>query len=327
MLLRRCLICRYVSFKVRGPEDSDELVPYIQSLVDDTMLFSPTTKSRPLPTRLVVKKVLRNTNMMLYGKYAANRHELRDNRKGALEQAEVATRTKAMEMQDFRSKAFGGKDTSRELETDINEVYLWHGTNYEAVASIFSSDFHVGCKAHAGIFGQGLYFAESCAKADEYSHQGMHRQNWYGRPRHTSEDTIRAGSPICAMLLCRVILGRVKVNHQMGECKLVHTEHHGSALGEYDSLIGARSQHRREFILSSHDAVFPEFAVLYQRDRVMKIEQPAPPPAALATSEGTAAASPVATPQPARTQALPRQPRGTSSQWSSVLLQCPCRSE
>jgi len=321
LLMKQYLLCRYVEFKVWGPEDDEELIPYVQAILDDTMLFSSSGKSRPIPTKLVAKKVLRNTNSMLYMKYDATRQELRENRKGTVERVDVKTHAKAAELQAFRSKHFGEKDTSRELKADINEAYLWHGTSYNAVMSIFSHDLHVGHKAHVGLFGQGLYFAESCAKADEYAHENLHSQHWYCRPDKKHEDPLPHGAPICAMLLCRVALGEAKVVERSGTYdKVVHTEHHGKIHGENDALIVARNLHRREFLLTSADAVFPEIAVMYQRS-TMKAAPTVPTQIALADLEGCPK-----TYCERNEQNLPR-PRGTPSQCSALLRKSACYAE
>jgi len=261
LLLQRGLLRRYLHFLWTGPEDSPELVPLVQMLMDETMLLSPSPKEKRLPTRLIARKVLRNTNMGIYSKYALSRHHLRDLRRGKIERVEVATRDGAQRLQAFRSSRFGGRETSRKLEEPLNEVYLWHGTSYEALGHIFSEDFRVGAQKRAfpaGFFGQGLYFAESCAKADEYCTEAKHHREWYTGHEHV----LQPGAPVCAMVLCRVVLGRV--------CVLDHAGDHSRAVGvpacgRFDSLIGCRKAHRREFIVYSDATVFPEFAVLYER--------------------------------------------------------------
>lgn len=254
IVLRRGLLCRHICFNIQGPKDAPELVPHIQDIMDATMLFSQSEKSGRLPTRLIAKKVLRCTNMEIYARFAAVRDRTKKTRQGDIQPVNVKTSDSSQKMQQFRAGNYGGKETTRLLDPDINEVYLWHGTSYEAVRHIFSEDFNTGYKAHAGLYGNGLYFAESCAKADEYSHCERHEQGWF-----SGGDALHEGSSICAMLLCRVVLGKVKVVEQCGN--------HGDSLNEqgYDSLIGDREHHRREFIISSADAVYPELGVFYVR--------------------------------------------------------------
>ncbi|CAK0804394.1 unnamed protein product [Prorocentrum cordatum] len=221
------------------------------------MIPSPTQKNSRLPIRLCAKKVLRNTNGRIYAKYSAFREQLRRKR-GACTPVRVATHELAARMQCFRARAHGGRETSRELETDVNEAYLWHGTKYEAVEHIFSEDFHMGKKTF-GFFGAGLYFADSCAKADEYSTPHEHMAGWYKTTTHNLE----VGQSVCVMLLCRVILGEVDRESKAGDYRALvgsPTSH------KYDSLFGERDGHRREVILYHESAVFPEFCVLYTRE-------------------------------------------------------------
>merc|ERR1712061_547607 len=82
---------------------------------------------------------------------------------------------------------------------------------------------------------------------------------WYAGQQHS----ISSGANVCIMLLCRVVLGKVRRETQAGDYhdKVGTPQNH-----EYDSLFGDREMHRREFILYSENSVFPEFAVMYERD-------------------------------------------------------------
>lgn len=257
LIIRKGLLLRMIRFIFTGAEDTPELLPHMQSLLDATMTPSPTPKDRRLPIRLCAKKVLRNTNGKIYGKYSAFRDHIRQKR-GACRPVAVATHELAARMQQFRAREHGGRETSRELEASVNEAYLWHGTKYEAVEHIFSEDLHMGKKA-LGFFGAGLYFADSCAKADEYSTPHEHMAGWYKTTAHNLE----AGQSVCVMLLCRVVLGRVDLERKAGDYRaMVGTP----GQHEYDSLFGERDGHRREVILYHERAVFPEFCVLYTRE-------------------------------------------------------------
>eukprot|EP00747_Dinoflagellata_sp_TGD_P186971 gnl/TRDRNA2_/TRDRNA2_44385_c0_seq1.p1 gnl/TRDRNA2_/TRDRNA2_44385_c0~~gnl/TRDRNA2_/TRDRNA2_44385_c0_seq1.p1 ORF type:complete len:314 (-),score=34.37 gnl/TRDRNA2_/TRDRNA2_44385_c0_seq1:412-1353(-) len=257
ILVRRGLLDRHVHFELVGPDDAPELINHMQALVDTTMELSPSRKTRQVPQKLIVKKVLQSSNMLIYARYAAKRQQIREARRGDVQPVVVQTSDLAQKMQEFRAARNSGRETTRLLDPDINEVYLWHGTSYESVRNIFSEDFRVGHEAKMGLFGKGLYFAESCAKADEYSCAGRHEQGWYSRQTHAIEE----GSLICAMLLCRIVLGKVKVMHHCGN----FLGSKAMAEQEFDALVGDREMHRREFVLSSADAVFPEFGVFYQR--------------------------------------------------------------
>merc|ERR1712151_979131 len=97
------------------------------------------------------------------------------------------------------------------------------------------------------MFGPGIYLAESCSKADEYSNDG--------------DGALYKG--IFAMLLCRAVLGKACFVEAPGDYRSKVTS------GEYDCVVGDREKAvgtYREVILFRAKQVFPEYAVLYRRD-------------------------------------------------------------
>merc|ERR1711920_106520 len=76
------------------------------------------------------------------------------------------------------------------LAMQANEVWLLHGTSHAAAEGITTGDYDMTRANPSGLFGAGLYFAESSSKADEYVQGG--------------------GSPeVFPVLVCRVTLGYV----------------------------------------------------------------------------------------------------------------------
>merc|ERR1712070_1013028 len=88
-----------------------------------------------------------------------------------------------------------------------NEWFLFHGSNPRNCGSIASGGFTLslagtgstwkdeGTKKGAPLYGDGIYFAESVTKADEYS------------------EMVEAGKPYAGchtLLVCRVLCGRVQ---------------------------------------------------------------------------------------------------------------------
>ena len=53
----------------------------------------------------------------------------------------------------------------------VSQVYLWHGTQVRKGLAIAQDDFKLSFAGSTtgSMFGEGLYFAESCTKADEYA--------------------------------------------------------------------------------------------------------------------------------------------------------------
>merc|ERR1712061_273101 len=78
----------------------------------------------------------------------------------------------------------------QDLLPEANEVWLVHGTSHAAAEGITSEDFDMTRSSPSGLFGAGLYFAESSSKADEYV-------TGKGNPEEFP------------VLICRVTLGHV----------------------------------------------------------------------------------------------------------------------
>lgn len=76
----------------------------------------------------------------------------------------VLTRTDRLG--DELSKSEGSGE--QPLRSTANEKYFFHGTNSGAVERIIANGFN-GVFAGAGLFGAGIYFAESPTKSDQYA--------------------------------------------------------------------------------------------------------------------------------------------------------------
>lgn len=138
------------------------------------------------------------------------------------------------------------------VDDKIHEVYLWHGTNPVAAKSISTTDFdlkRVGT-ARGSLFGRGLYFAESCLKADEYA-----------------QPDERGFYPV---LLARVVLGRPNLCQQSRSAIDPNLLEHSCTKipPDFDSIIGDRETTVgtfREFVVFDNNQVYPEFIVWYQK--------------------------------------------------------------
>lgn len=200
-----------------------------------------------VPTRVVVEEVCQVENPENYLNYRCKKTKM---------QAELGHRGfpwPGIGIPQARTKSV---DVHLDLPVDdsINEVYLWHGTNPAAAKSISTTDFdlkRVGT-GRGTLFGRGLYFAESCLKADEYA--------------NPDPDTL-----LYPMLLARVVLGKPNL------CRANRTAIDPNVLErsctksppDYDSVIGDREfsvQTFREFIVFDNNQVYPEFIVWYRKE-------------------------------------------------------------
>jgi hypothetical protein len=136
------------------------------------------------------------------------------------------------------------------LNSDANEFLMLHGTKAEAADSIAQNHFDMAFACKTGLFGAGLYFAESSSKSDEYV-KGDSR-GWF------------------PMILCRVTLGRINYcPHKDPTTDPGRDALEGSCLrGDFNSVLGDRIKSRgtyREFVVYDHFQVYPHFIVWYSR--------------------------------------------------------------
>ncbi|CAE8632265.1 unnamed protein product [Polarella glacialis] len=138
------------------------------------------------------------------------------------------------------------------LDPSFNEHYLWHGTGPAEARGIAERGFDLGQagSSRGALFGRGLYFAESCLKADEYV-----RPDAEGR---------------FPLILCRVTLGHVNYCDAEDPWELRESLRfscrHSS--GEHHSVIGDREKIRqtfREFVIFDAHQAYPEYIVWYRR--------------------------------------------------------------
>lgn len=135
------------------------------------------------------------------------------------------------------------------LDTASNEAWLFHGTKPIAAETITTSDFRVDMagSAYGSLYGRGIYTAENCSKADEYSRADP-------------------ASGLFTMLLCRVTLGKLlhtaEVTPDPRRCE------DACLRGDYHAVLGDRKACHgtfREFCVFDEDQVYANYIVYYRR--------------------------------------------------------------
>jgi len=193
-----------------------------------------------MPIGVNVLKVWRVEDSGMWEAYTETRRRIRDSRGGC---------ASAM-MGSVRSEAALPRHVRRRCDPGLNEVYLFHGSHPRAVTSIAEDGFDLDLSGSStsAAYGRGAYFSECSSKADEYSKD--------------QEDGYYKG--YYAMLLCRVILGKVQVLAEFDTEAC-------SRLGEgqaFDSTLGDReavANTYREFVVPSAAQIYPEYAIIYER--------------------------------------------------------------
>mmetsp|Transcript_79479 Transcript_79479/g.233613 ORF Transcript_79479/g.233613 Transcript_79479/m.233613 type:complete len:530 (+) Transcript_79479:79-1668(+) len=226
------------------------VVQDFQKLVDRTYRNSWTrdrsrhNENKKVPSGFKVKAVHRNENCDSWQEYCVRRASLLTRvQEGTEDPIEIKADVKTMvAWKDIMT------DKADRLAPELNEWYLFHGTNPKAAQAICSSDFKLSfAGGNTGtLYGRGLYFAESFTKSDEYAKSNE--------------------SGTYAMLMCRILGGRFKytdlVSPDVEELVQSVTE------GPYDTILGDREKCRgtyREFVIFDTEDVYPEYLIEYQR--------------------------------------------------------------
>ena len=215
------------------------------------------------PTGIIVRAVYRIENAALREKYESRRRWLKKKLCVELQMAPISTEARDVMLE--RQCAVCMKQPndaitkipcsrSRGIPSDArltahynsklekDDTYLFHGTPYENVFSIAENGFQINTYGKKGLYGTGLYLAESSEKSDPYA--------GYVDARRTTSLT---------MIVVRTQLGRVQA--VTCDCRY----HNLEASHECDSYVAGFYREFREFVL--HDAVqaYPEFVVVYDR--------------------------------------------------------------
>ena len=129
-----------------------------------------------------------------------------------------------------------------------DETYLFHGTKLKNLKSIVENGFNHGKYARNGLYGKGIYLAESSEKADQYADPVNERR---------SDDL--------TLLVVRVLLGNV-VSHASNEpIKAPYRGAVGRRAAGADSFVTALQKRFREFLVFDARQCYPEYIVLYDR--------------------------------------------------------------
>eukprot|EP00397_Hematodinium_sp_SG-2012_P001695 GEMP01001700.1.p1 GENE.GEMP01001700.1~~GEMP01001700.1.p1 ORF type:complete len:1312 (+),score=317.68 GEMP01001700.1:407-3937(+) len=136
------------------------------------------------------------------------------------------------------------------LDPSINEFFFFHGTTPEAADKIAQCHFDMSYASKSGLFGAGIYFAESCSKSDEYVKPNKNNQ-----------------FPI---LLVRVALGRMNYCAEKEPWKDPGRRalEDSCLSGGFHSVLGDRKRARntyREFVIYDSAQCYPHLIVWYSR--------------------------------------------------------------
>lgn len=250
----------------RGDSDKQQLIVEgeevknaVQALIDRTWIDVKTRdrKEDKLPVKLQVHSVHRNENPALWAEYTVERKRIVGRMADArANPPEWTAKTMDQESPVVKRAA---------LAQAAGEGYFFHGSKPAAVKNICAEDFKLSLAGtgKGALYGRGLYFAEASSKADEYAGED-------------AGDALSA-KRLHAMLLCRVVCGRILYNDQeKPDAELLERKCAVAGSGEFDSVLGDREACRgtyREYVVYQASQAYPEYIVVYRRITKKKSEK------------------------------------------------------
>ncbi|XP_061165013.1 protein mono-ADP-ribosyltransferase PARP15-like [Saccostrea echinata] len=208
-------------------------------------------------TGLKVLKVQRLENIDLYENYSHFRARLfhKAGDIGVFEQLDKIPQSSG----NISTTANSADDSvlKSELYPEINEHFLFHGTKADTYNKILSQGLDFRMAGEKGMFGQGMYLAESSTKADQYTDSKTER---------TKDEK--------KMFLVRSCLGKIHLSktakHKLHRppcfqsgCESDSCEH--SEFQRCDSVVGDGVWIFREFVTYHHYQNYPEYLITYVR--------------------------------------------------------------
>eukprot|EP00930_Biecheleria_cincta_P061627 TRINITY_DN47199_c0_g1_i1.p1 TRINITY_DN47199_c0_g1~~TRINITY_DN47199_c0_g1_i1.p1 ORF type:complete len:553 (-),score=86.07 TRINITY_DN47199_c0_g1_i1:82-1740(-) len=234
----------------------------------DGCSFSCAFKNRvPVPSEYKLRAALRNQNLDLWMKYFTMRSSIADEcagNKGAADDYEdvaVASQT----------------DLDAPLIPRCNEWRLFHGTRIEACQGICSSNFRLslagtgatwkdpGQEKGSPLYGFGIYLAERCTKADEYSEQVP--SDALAALVGSEGASELADAEVYCMLLARCVGGRTNVitTNDIDKEKLKGDVFDGPFHSVFGDRVASLGKPYKEIVVYDKDQVYPEMLLLYER--------------------------------------------------------------
>eukprot|EP00418_Pyrodinium_bahamense_P009344 CAMPEP_0179117174 /NCGR_PEP_ID=MMETSP0796-20121207/55016_1 /TAXON_ID=73915 /ORGANISM="Pyrodinium bahamense, Strain pbaha01" /LENGTH=727 /DNA_ID=CAMNT_0020815521 /DNA_START=152 /DNA_END=2335 /DNA_ORIENTATION=+ len=227
------------------------LAATLQKLLDETYVAKFTRDRRDgsgVPHRLVLVSATAVQNEQSWVEYIRRREEIREEIRGQPLQGHESFGPAMPPALPMRAE---GIQRLGNLDNEVQETWLYHGTTQAGAEGISTEDFRISLAGSAAgtLYGRGVYLAEACTKSDEYT-----KEEYLGTDRY--------------LLLCRATIGRVfytdkshnDPNHLEELCRS----------GGFHCVLGDREKCRgtyREFIVYDDDQVYPAFVLCYRRQK------------------------------------------------------------
>merc|ERR1712048_85411 len=233
------------NFLYQSPISDGQIVEF-QKLFDETLKkkYTRDRKGGNVPDRMIITRGYRNHNSSNWVEYSIKRAKVKAEMKTP-ERDGLLRRIENLKTADVLPDA---DSHQYELDEEVNEQFLFHGTNDKAAKGITEGDFLVTLAgSNAGtLYGKGVYLAESVSKSDEYTEENDKGER--------------------AILICRSTLGCVNYNDEVSPD--VDALVDSCVNGNFHCVVGDREKCRgtfREIIVYANNQVYPEYVIWYKR--------------------------------------------------------------
>lgn len=207
-----------------------------------------------VPSGYRVVAVTRNMNRSLWGYYALNR--------GAIaRECEIRAGQPFKAIKDVSTVGVLLEDSP--MVEDVNEWFLFHGASQDKCERICKDNFNLalagtgatwkdGSGKGAPLYGHGIYFADRCTKADEYSAEVPYGRRFAGC--HT-------------MLVSRVIGGRTQYcdTNEIDPSFLQKQVISGPFHSVFGDRVTKLKKPFREVVVYDATQCYPEYTIYYNR--------------------------------------------------------------
>lgn len=220
----------------------------------------------PVPSGYFLVSAYRNQNADLWQKYSLCRTAISEECAGPCKEV----------VHKVRGVATSGWKLEADVDSSVNEWYLFHGSSASRCKNICSINFRLamagtgatwkdpGKDIGTPLYGYGIYLAERITKADEYSGILEPEQAQTTPVVQIPED---AGPEIFTALLCRIIGGRTNVvmTNEIEVEKLREDVFQGPFNSVFGDRVTTLGKPYREVVIYDKDQCYPEFLLMYTR--------------------------------------------------------------
>mmetsp|Transcript_30172 Transcript_30172/g.33719 ORF Transcript_30172/g.33719 Transcript_30172/m.33719 type:complete len:499 (+) Transcript_30172:572-2068(+) len=226
------------------------------------------------PSKYKVTRVVRLQDVMQWKLYNVQREKMQRQHKKYRDTPGYKETCKLLRDNPIETSKYSQQDMNK----DIREVYLFHGTNISTTMKIKDLGFDNRVGKVSGMFGGGAYFADVSSKSAQYIPcSTCEGGNYFNKKRCTC--TCKEDQKDLCMIVSRVLLGDFHLVKKYDEKTYKGTTKHpvrrppnkeGLNGITYDSVVAERKEwdgcvEWREFVIYDRNQAYAEYLVYYKR--------------------------------------------------------------